>query len=185
MNCAHAQRLLSTLHDGALPTPPPSALAAHLAACPACRTFETGLTTTGAWLRTRPVPAGPTPEVVWANVQRTLRQGDPSAARTRHTRWDWLTARPWQFAGGAVAAALILVVALWGWGPADRSLAPVAAGHVGAPAAAAAPSHGPTTEVLHLSTGLAGASTMVYEDAQTGWTVIWVLPEEGPNHAHS
>ncbi len=41
-------------------------------------------------------------------------------------------------------------------------------------------------DVEWVETELAGATPMVYQDTETGWTVIWVLaPEEDDEHAGS
>jgi anti-sigma factor RsiW len=172
MNCNRAQEWISAQRDGALDPARTEPLKAHLAACGACRAFALSLDTAARLLRERPAPAGPTPEAAWADVQRALRQ-QPSTAPVFAPMWEWLGNRPWRLAGTAAACGVIAFTAVW------RLATPAVPVPVPTPAAP----H--TTEVLHVATGLADASTMVYEDEETGWTVIWVMPAEGDDHAHS
>lgn len=172
MNCNRAQEWISAERDGALDPARAAPLHAHLAGCEACRAFAGSLDAAGRLLRERPMPAGPTPDAAWADVQRALRQ-TPSAQPVFAPILEWLGDHQWRLAGAAAACGVIALAALW------RLAAPPVPVPVPAPAGA----H--STEVLHVTTGLADASTMVYEDAQTGWTVIWVMPAEGDDHAHS
>ncbi|MDA0578173.1 MAG: zf-HC2 domain-containing protein [Verrucomicrobia bacterium] len=167
MNCRGAQRALNLRHDGQLMAADGEALGAHLAICPDCQTFAVRMEQVGSQLREEPVPEGPTPEAAWASVQRAIRLAEDGAAR--RPAWD---VGPWL--RWASAAALILVVAggglLWHGGVAPRETA-------------AGPLALHATQVLRVTTGLEGASTMVYEDEAAGWMVVWVIPAEGGNHA--
>ena len=174
MNCTRIQRDLSAMADGALRPRRATQVEAHMANCPACREFSQELGTLAQLVRTRPAPAGPTPEAAWADVRRALRlQGDRPG---RPSPFGWLT-RPLPWVGAlATACVLIAIGALWlrvGHVPPETKPPPIVA-------ATAA-----TTQVLSVSTELADASTMVYEDAESGWTVIWVFPAEEKSDAHS
>lgn len=166
MNCHSAQRLISAKLDGALTASQAATVDAHLAGCPACRAFQEEARGLGAALRARHQPAGPTPEAAWAAVQRELRNG----ADVRTPAWlEWLQSPRLQWAGAATMALALVVTGTLVW-----LVRPPMAPPAGAR---------PTTEVRRLTTGLAGASTMVYEDQASGWTVVWVLPKEGKKHA--
>ncbi len=172
MNCATAQRRLSQARDGALPAKAQESLKAHVDGCPDCRAFETRIARVGAWLQDRPVPQAPDPAIAWREIQRTLREPAPLPMPPR---WAWWASPQWRLAGALAAAAVLLVALML-----PRAHQPTSPTPPETPAVAESQ---PATRVLHLSTGLAGASTMVYEDASTGWTVIWVMPEEESGHA--
>ncbi|MCE9613455.1 MAG: zf-HC2 domain-containing protein [Lentisphaerae bacterium] len=164
MNCHQAQRWLSARQDGALDPARVARLAAHVASCAACRRFEQQLAALKPHWQARPETAVPTPEAAWADVQRGLRlQGaeERPAVVVPWARW-------------ARVAVMLCVLAALGavldhvW----SGFSPV--GEVTA---------APATKVLRATTELAGASTMVYEDQQTGWAVVWVMPAEDGNHA--
>jgi hypothetical protein len=101
---------------------------------------------------------------MWANVRRAIRLQEQEPEHGL----PWLFVRGVRWVGPALAAVAVLAVAIFG----IRTMT--------TPAAAA------RTEVLRVETGLADASTMVYEDRESGWTVIWVMPsEEEVSHVDS
>ncbi len=171
MNCRRAQQWIGLRHDDRLEPARVQHLAAHLAGCAACREFAAQVGAVGAQLRAQAVPAGPTPEAAWVAVQRAIRLADQPKAPAA----SWWGVGPW--VRWASAAALAVAVAIgglvrYGGGP---------AGVVSeAPMVAAAPVQ--ATEVVSVTTELAGASIMVYEDYDTGATVVWVEPAEDGDH---
>jgi predicted anti-sigma-YlaC factor YlaD len=169
MNCGKAQRWLSARRDGVLAEARARRLDAHLQDCPACREVAAALGAVTQRLQGRPSPAGPTPEVAWADVQRALRlQADAPLREPFGSR----AYSPWA-RWARIAAALVVL----GAGAALFNFLRGGSGSVGVANAA------PATQVLRVTTGLADAPTMVYEDHETGWTVVWVLPPEDGNHA--
>jgi hypothetical protein len=112
----------------------------------------------GRMLRETPVVGGADPEVVWADVRRAIRiAGEEAAPAAPAWRLRW--------AVGAVAAVCMAIVGLGAW----RIL------HFGAAPALA---RGEPAVVEWVEAELPGASPMVFEDAETGCTVIWMVVAE-------
>lgn len=159
MNCTKARKWISLDLDGELAPGRRDALQAHLDACPVCREVREQWARIGADLRARPVPQAQAPEAAWADVRRAIRL---AGAREERPEPAWVFGVPVR-----VAAVIVLVLALgigtW-----------LMVGRPGAVSAARA-----RTEVEWVETSLPGATPMVYEDAETGWTVIWVVEENG------
>jgi anti-sigma-K factor RskA len=114
----------------------------------------------GGLLRDDPVEGVPDPEVAWAGVRRAIRAGAPA---------EGVDVPSWRlrWAVGAVAATVVAILALGGWRVLRLGDAPMLA-------------RGTPAVVEWVEAELPGASPMVFEDEETGCTVIWmVVAEEG------
>jgi anti-sigma factor RsiW len=161
MTCTDTERLLSKALDGAADPREQAALEAHLAACPHCAALRE------EWLRYRaflqePVAPAQTAEALWADVQRAIRlQGDRSDEDAPVFGWRL------RWAGAIIAVVLL---GAYGVGLGLRQQA----GRVVEAAAS-----DKAAQVEFVETDVPGASPLVYEDAETGLTVIWVAGMEG------
>lgn len=157
MNCRQASRCLSLSLDGALAPRRQARLAEHLAECAGCRALEQAWREQGRLLRHSTPAQAPTPEAAWMDVQRALRAARPSPAADARGSWaGWL----WQ---PAAALAVLAAVGLALYMARPRPARVLAA----APRAPA--------RVEYVETSLPGASPVVFEDADAGLTVIWVM----------
>jgi len=120
----------------------------------------------GVGLRSRVVPAGDSTEQVWAKVKEQIDRGRSPA--TEPLAFPVSPGLRW-------AALLLLVIAGIG------SLYWMQSRENGGTMVAEEPSG---TIVEWVETDLPGATPMVYEDAETGLTVIWVV-EGDDDHAGS
>jgi predicted anti-sigma-YlaC factor YlaD len=171
MNCATSEQLLSRALDGELPANDRTALDAHLASCASCRALRDEWAGFTAMLQ-EPVAPVQTPEALWADVQRAirLRQGFGGQVRLQGAqgREDEAPVFGWRLRwAGAILAVVMLGAYGIGLGVRRQTERVVAAS---APEKAA--------EVEFVETDVPGASTMVYEDAETGWVVVWVTGME-------
>lgn len=145
---------LSRFRDGELPHSRAEALRRAVEDSPELRRLENEFRDIGEQLRELDVPAGKPAEVAWSDVQRGLRLQDSDAeggAGILGSRLKW-------------AAAIMSTVFI------ALGLAVMQAGTVTATV-------GPA-EVEWVSTEVPGASTMVYQDEETGLTVIWMMEED-------
>lgn len=166
MNCRKARAWISRELDGELAPRRQAVLRAHLDSCPGCRAVRDEWARIGAELRDRTVPQAQAPEAAWADVRRAIRlQGE----RKQPVEWGWIFGVPVR-----AAAVIVLVVAL-GAGVFLAIQKPSVS-------AVARPAR---TEVETVETGLPGATPMVYEDAGTGLTVIWVVEQNGRGGGHA
>ena len=161
MNCRKAQQWISRDLDGELGARRKARLDMHLGSCEACRGVREQWSLAGARLReTRPAPAQ-SAEAAWADVRRAIRNAgarEPIRAFLPVVRW------------ATVAALLVLLV---GVGATWRlSRPPAAVAEAG-------------TKVEWAQTDLPGASPMVYEDAGSGLTVIWVVEADNKEGGHA
>lgn len=159
MNCNQAERALTRALDGELPAAERAGLDEHLRACPACRDAEAAWRAAGDLLRAQQVPAPPA-EVMWADVQRAIRQAEAqpeSVGPLLGWRLGWATA--------IVMAMFVGMVGVATWrqraGAGERALAAA-----------------PAPQVEWAEAEMPGASTMVYEDEESGLAVIWLLSAE-------
>lgn len=152
MNCHDAERLLFSARDGALDVAQHTALAAHLAQCPACRTAETALAESAAAWRTASA-AVPTPaiEKEWHAIRRRLRSGEPSTSGSS----TWWRSTVLAVAGAAAVAAVVFL------GPSPSKPDTSTPGR-------------DSTYVSYVSVYGGAENTMVYEDPDSGWLVVWV-----------
>lgn len=157
MNCREAESLIFAARDGALGEPQRATLAEHLGRCPACRELQATLdAAANAW---RSADAGvpvPVVETEWHAIRRRIRAEQPDSAST--TAW-WR--RPMWL--GLTTATAALALGLWvgpRWFQAEPTLAPRDAAYVS------------YVKVFNTSD-----ETMVYEDAESGWLVVWVTDD--------
>jgi len=150
------ERLLSRYLDGELSPRQRARIESILAARPEYRERLEQWRSLGAQLRHPAPPGGPTPESAWAGVQRAIRLSKPEPAPTFGWRLGWTAA--------SMATVLILGVGAW-WRL--QSGAGTVSASFEAP------------EVEWVDTDLDDAMTVVYRDAESGWTVIWVTAEPG------
>jgi predicted anti-sigma-YlaC factor YlaD len=168
MNCKKSQQWISQDLDGELSARRKVRLDAHLESCAACRELREQWARVGARLReTRPA-AAVTPEAAWADVRRAIRNAGATPAP--EAPWIFVPALRW-----AAATALAVVIGLF----VMRTIrGPTPAG-----VAAAPPAQGTTVELVE--TDLPGAAPMVYEDAGSGLTVIWVVEKNNQEGGHA
>lgn len=152
MNCRQAEKALSRHLDGELPESQVDALEQHLSDCAACRETAAEWRGYGDTLRADVPATTPDPTAAWHDIRRTLRNREGSAPAAAPRPW-WTRPLPW--AGAAASLALLTIGYLT-----LRPIDPLA-------------SNG--TAVEYVETGLPDASTLVYVDDESGWTIVWVL----------
>ncbi len=161
MNGLKAQQLMSLELDGELSARQRLRLERWLARHPEEAHLMKEWEELGARLRnTQSVPRQ-TPEVAWQDVQRAIRvaeeQETTSEFSVRHWKWGWASA----------CCALLVLVSLSWWIQLPAS--PDGSGIV---------LRADRTLVEHVETDIPNAISMVYEDEETGLTVIWILVHE-------
>lgn len=157
-------KLLSRSLDGELSPAEQARLERLLAEDAGLRQREQDWRALGDRLRAEPVPPPPTPEAAWMDVQRAIRLSKDDAVESTSPVFGWRLR--------GLAVMLLLVMAGLGWW----------AYQSGRPLPAVAPvtarADGKSVEVEFVETDIPGASPMVYEDSETGWTVVWVAGGE-------
>lgn len=160
MNCREAEELIFAARDGALDEIRRAALAQHLEQCAACRAMQAELEVAAKSWRTADSAVNlPAVEIEWHAIRRRMR-GDHPAGGSAAARW--LRPRWWSLAT-ATAAVVALAVFV---GPRWFQPAPAVAAH----------DAGYVSYVVVENTS---AATMVYEDAESGWLVVWVSDDGG------
>jgi hypothetical protein len=151
MNCPEAETLLQAERDNALTAEQRAALDRHLAGCDSCRELQGALRLAGETVRAEatnvPVPDADTE---WRKLRASLHGAEvPEQPRRRLAPVIWLAA--------PLAAAAAIALAFIFQSP--RPNAP----------------HGAVAlaSVDYVEAGRADASTMVYQDQQSGWVVVW------------
>ena len=155
MNCRDAEPLLFAERDGALTSEERAALAQHVAACPACRRACADLAAANAALRTAAANvAVPDADREWQVLRQRLTAQSPRRVGARRLA-------PVAWIGLSLAAAAALALAFLG-------------GHrpFGGNPDAADLARAEFVEVKDSS-----ASTMVYVDQESGWLVVWAVPD--------
>ena len=161
MTCREAEPLIFAARDGALDELRRAALAEHLGQCAACRAMQAELEDAAtSWHAADAVIKTPAVEVEWHAIRRRIR-GDQTGTVTTAARW----LRPlwWSLATATGAAALAMAIFA---GP--RWFQPGSTG--------ATSGSGYVSYVVVENTSDA---TMVYEDEQSGWLVVWVSDDSG------
>ena len=112
----------------------------------------------GRELRELPVPGRPTPEAMWQDVRRAIRVAE-SDERDQRSVFGWRMI--W------AAAAVVLLLGV-----------PVGIRLAGRPGVRVAAASVPAVQVEYVETDLPGASTLVYQDEETGCALVWVSQDE-------
>lgn len=152
MNCRDAEKLIFAERDGALTETQRAALAKHLDDCAACRSVPTELAAaTNAWRRAGAAASVPTVEIEWHAIRRRIRGEESASTETS----GWRRPLGWSLAAAAAIALAAFVGPRW-W-----------------------QSHGAASTddwayVSFVEVHGSTESTMVYEDQQSGWLVVWV-----------
>jgi len=165
MNCEKAQKWMSLEMDGELSPRRAARLQAHLGACAGCLKTRDEWTSVGVKIRERQIPVLKSPEAAWADVRRAIRSD-------REERYG--TEESWSIGAPLRWAAAALLVMILGSG----LFLTLQKGAVGMARASG-------TDVEFVETGLPDAMPMVYEDSESGWTVIWVVEANGKKGKHA
>lgn len=166
MNCHQAEELLSRALDGELSQEHLAALDAHVASCASCRALRDEWSKYSGMLRDQSIEPAQTAEALWADVQRAIRlQGD-------HPEDDALPVFGWRlrWAGVMIVAVLLGMSAFGLW-------------RLRQPGQETAQVNERSVEVEFVETDVPGASPMVYQDEESGWTVIWVAGMESSSES--
>jgi predicted anti-sigma-YlaC factor YlaD len=162
MNCEKAQKWISLDRDGELSPRRMDRLHAHLDTCSMCRKVRNEWESVGVQMRKRHVPVMQSPEAMWVDVRRAIRQDQEEREETERA---WVLGAPWRW------AAMTLLVMILSCGLfihfQKRTM------------------RGGATQVEFVETGLPDATPMVYEDAESGWTVIWIVEANGKEGGHA
>lgn len=159
MNRKKIEELLSRGLDGELSPAERGELDRLLAVDPELKKLEGEWTSYAEALRAQPVPAAATSaEAAWADVQRAIRldssRNEPVETGVFRWRLGW---------AGAIIALVLL------------GFSTIALRQVLTPAPQEEQAGlNKDVQVEFVESDLPGASPMVYEDVETGWTVIWV-----------
>ena len=175
MNCEKAQKWISLEMDGelaprrswrgALARSRLARLEAHLEMCAGCRKTRDEWASVGARMRDRQIPVLKTPEAAWADVRRAIRNDQEERFESEES---WVVGAPLRW---AAAALLVMIIGSGVFLSLQKGAVGVAS--VGG------------TEVEFVETGLPDATPMVYEDSESGWTVIWVVEANGKKGKHA
>ncbi|MBP7829852.1 MAG: zf-HC2 domain-containing protein [Kiritimatiellae bacterium] len=169
MNCHKARKWISLDMDGELSVGRKEKLYNHIRRCGSCNEVRDRWLSLGDHLRARVGAPVQTAEAAWADVRRAIRLEKEDEAKG-------LVLGPGLSLRWAAAALSVLVVAA-----AVVVGLRFRAGEGAAPALARAPA----SAVEWVETGLPEASTMVYEDQESGLVVIWVQEQNGGAHVGS
>ena len=165
MKCRDIEPLLLAERDGVLTTEQHTALARHVAACPACRQFRANLTEAALYLKTDAANvAVPDTTQAWRDLR-----GQLSGEKNHPGKKRPLAPVIW-FAAPLAAAAAFAFAYL---GPRPQPTAPLAS----APA--------PRAEIVNndnLGADDSNVSTMAYVDQESGWLVVWATTPDAQNH---
>lgn len=162
MNRDQLEELLSRDLDGDLTPSEQVHLRAAEAADPTLADLRRAWQRVGQSLHDLPAPGAPNPAVAWQDVRRAIRLAGPrEAAPAPRPGFGWRLA----WSGGALSLALVLFVLAGRWWPAaaPAGLARAALRDV---------------EVEYVESDLPGGSPMVYQDEESGWTIVWVAAAE-------
>lgn len=151
MNCPDAETLLQAGRDDALTAEQRAALDRHLAECPACRELQEDLRLAGEAVRaeTASVPV-PDADAEWRRLRANLHGAEVPVRPKRHFA-------PIIWLGAPLAAAAAVALAFFLQSP--RPAVPHDAVAL--------------ASVDFVEAGRADAPTMVYQDQQSGWVVVW------------
>lgn len=161
MNRELAMTLISRAMDGELPERQRAELEAWLAAHPEDRELAEQWKRIGALAREASV-ALPVPDeaLAWQDIRRAIRTAAPEAESSPFFRWRLA----WAAGMVATVCALLLAGSVWNGRRTAQMLAKLDAG-------------GPA-QIEWAETDVPGASTMVYQDEDSGVTVVWLMTDE-------
>jgi predicted anti-sigma-YlaC factor YlaD len=165
MNCEKARKWISLEMDGELAPRRVARLQAHLEACAGCRKTRDEWASVGVRMRERQIPVLKSPEAAWADVRRAIRSDQDERYEEEES---WVVGAPLRW---AAAALLVMIIG-------SGLFLSLQKGAVGMARAGG-------TEVEFVETGLPDATPMVYEDSESGWTVIWVVEANGKKGKHA
>lgn len=165
MNCEKAQKWISLEMDGELSPRRAARLHAHLEMCPACLKIRDEWASVGVRMRERQIPVSQSPEAAWADVRRAIRKDEEERFEAEES---------WVIGATLRWAAAALLVMILGSGV-FLTLQKDTVGMVSTGG----------TDVEFVETGLPDATPMVYEDSESGWTVIWVVEANGKKGKHA
>ena len=152
---------ISRYVDGELPPPRRAQMAREMETSEEARRMKADFETIGERLREGPVPEARPAGAVWADVRRGIR-----LARREPGPVSWVLGSRVQWVGATMVAVLVGLT-IWSG---IRSMSPSAPTSLGSTVA----------EVEWMETDVPGATTMLYQDEETGLTVIWMMePNEG------
>ena len=148
LTCYRTRRRLGAWLDGALDEGTARSTAAHVAACGVCQREVGELRRLHTLLTSTPTVRDPDWAGFWPGVVRGIQDRRTAPVRSTPRRW-----RPQWALGGALAAALLVSLGLWQFGPATE----------------------PGVLVRSASTGDPRATVMVYGPPERDVAVVWVL----------
>lgn len=160
MHCHEAEELMFAARDRALPDLQRAALEQHVAGCASCRQAQAQLDeAASAWRVADAAVATPAVDREWYAIRRRLRAG---VGATDTARRAWWSAPRWLAVGSAAVAAAVALV--FGLRLGDRETAE--GGLI-----VQQPTPGYVSYVVVYNST---ESTMVYEEPETGWLLVWV-----------
>ena len=164
----HRPKWISRYLDGELPLPRRDQIARELETSGEARRIKADFEAIGERLRETPVPEARPAEAVWADVRREIR-----LTRMDRGPESWVFGSRVQWVG-AMMVAVLVGLTIWSG---IRAIDPSAPASFGSTVA----------EVEWMETDVPGATTMLYQDEETGLTVIWMMePNEGDqSHAET
>lgn len=154
MKPIHPAKRVSRFIDGDLTPSERARFEQELAQSPDLTRLQMDYHKLGEFLRGQEVPIGQTPDAAWADIRRSIRlaKSDSKARRVMPgSRLKWVVAM------GSVCFVLL------GGGIVRNLISPTIE---------------QVTEVEWVETEVPGAMTMVYQDDDTGLTVIWMMEED-------
>lgn len=165
MKCEKAKKWISLEMDGELLPRRANRLHAHFDTCLICQRTRNEWTSIGVRLRERHAPMMWTPDAAWAEVRRAIYNDQEKRKELGEAP---VLGAPLRW---AVAALLIMIFGFGSFLTFQKS--PIGISQTRA------------TQVEFVETGLPDATPMVYEDTESGWTVIWVVEANGRKEGHA
>lgn len=163
MNRELAQTFISRAMDGELPERQRAGLEAWMAAHPEDRETADQWNFLGRLARAEAAAVKiPDEELAWQNIRRAIRNAAPEKSESRFAFFGWRLA--WAAGMVAVICASAIGIGMWH-------------GHRAAPALAMADAKRPS-QIDWADTDVPGASTMVYEDEDSGLAVVWLMTDD-------
>lgn len=166
MKCTKARAWMSRELDDALDERRIERLNEHLAVCADCRDIrEKWLKLRVAWRNQQPTEI-PSDEAMWADVRRAMRSTERAVMR-ESTGWWTAWGLPRVLAAVTVFGVLLAagLYNVWRQQPIQATTM--------------------VTVVEYVETELPNAAPMVYQDNETGWTVIWVVEANHKESGHA